>query len=383
MFSTPSRAMAIFAYQPFKAIYVFVALGFELARLPVFLVKYLVSYGRQHPEWTFRQAITVRIFYSAVYHISQIQLKTPLPLAPGPEKERFVSCKPAQDRYYKGPLRNNTEIKPVEVGATWYPAPLSAASEKINIRVILHIHGGAFVTGDGRTGASGYMARKLLKHSTATHVFCPQYRLSTLPASKTSNPFPAALQDSLTSYLYLINDLKIAPGDIILSGDSAGGNLSISLLRYIVEYGSDLGLSNPSACLLWSPWTNPADITASYVHDNDHFATDYLSPTFTHWGSEAYAGLSGLQSLDQPYVSHKNRPFRTKVPLWVNTGGGEVLYYDDKEWFNMMKEADNDVTLDVEKHVPHDVLLIGNMLGFDKEATDCAKRAGEWLRTKR
>ena len=375
--------MAIFAYQPFKAVYVLFALGFELARFPVFLTKYLVSYGRQHPEWTFRQAIAVRIFYSAVYHLARVQVATPLPLTPGAEKERFVSCKPAKDEVYKGPLRSNTDVKPVEIGATWYPAPLSAASSKVNIRVILHIHGGAFVTGDGRTGATGYMARNLLKHSTATHVFCPQYRLSTLPASKTSNPFPAALQDSLTSYLYLINDLKISPNDIIFSGDSAGANLAISLLRYIVDYGSDLGLPNPSGCLLWSPWINPADVTASYVHDNDHFATDYLSPAFTHWGSEAYAGLSGLQSLDQPYISHKNRPFKTEVPLWVNTGGGEILYYDDTEWYNTMKTAGNDVTLDVEKHVPHDILLIGNILGFDKEATSCAKRAGEWLRSKR
>ena len=134
------------------------------------------------------------------------------------------------------------------------------------------------------------MAKKLLKHTPATHVFCPQYRLSTLPVSKTSNPFPAALQDSLTSYLYLLNDLKISPKNIILSGDSAGGNLAIALLRYITDYGSELGLPAPSSALLWSPWTNPADTSGSYVHDNRNYATDYISPPFTAWGTSAYAG---------------------------------------------------------------------------------------------
>lgn len=374
--------MAVLTYQPFKAIYLLAALSFELARLPLFLVKYLISYGRQHPEWTFRQAIAVRITASFLRHVATIGLKTPLPLAPGAEKERFVSFKPAEDGLYKGPLRSNPDVKPVEIGGTWYPAPLSAGSDKSNIRVVLHFHGGAFVNGNGRTQASGYTASVLLKHASATHVFVPQYRLSMIPVSKTSNPFPAALQDTVSSYLYLINQLGISPKDIVFSGDSAGANLAISLLRYLVEYGSDLGLPNPSACLLWSPWIDPADTTASYVHDNDHYATDYMNAPFTRWGSTAYAGLSDLKILDQPYISHKNRAFKTDVPLWVNTGSSEVLYYDSTEWCEKMKAIGNNVTLDVEKYAPHDILLVGNILGFEKEAENSAKRAAEWLRSK-
>lgn len=372
--------MTVLTYQPVKALYLVAALGFELARLPIFLVKYLVRYGRQHPEWTLRQAISTRFLFTMVQHIARAQIATPLPLTPGSEKERFTIIKPASDDLYTGPLKSNADIHPVKIGATWFPAPLTAASDKTNIKVFLHIHGGAFVAGDGRTATSGYMSNKFLKHSTATHVLCPQYRLSTLPASKTSNPFPAALQDSLSSYLYLIKDLGIAPKDIVLSGDSAGGNLAISLLRYLVEYGADLGLPNPSAALLWSPWIDPSDISASYVHDNDNYATDILSPPLTYWGTYAYAGLAGTQSLTHLYISHKNRPFKTDVPLWVNTGSGEILFYDDTEWSEKMKAQGNNVTLDVEKNVPHDIITIGSRLGFDKEATNCAKRAGEWLR---
>ncbi|KAF1936687.1 alpha/beta-hydrolase [Clathrospora elynae] len=375
--------MAIFAQQPAKGIYVLGALGFELVRFPLIFVKCLVGYGRQHPTWNLRQALAVRAVFSFIYHMSVVQLSTPLPLAPGAEKERYVSIKPANEDAYKGPLRGNADVKPVEIGATWYPAPLSAASDRSNIRVILHVHGGGFVVGDGRTKATGYAAKKLLKYATATHVFCPQYRLSTLPASKTSNPFPAALQDTLTSYLYLVNDLKISPKDIVLSGDSAGGNLAISLLRYITEYGSDLGLPTPSAALLWSPWINPADTSGSYVYDNDNYITDYISPPFTTWGTSAYAGLAGVESLARPYISHKNNTFKTEVPLWVSIGSGEVLYYDVIEWAGKMKEAGNNVTRDVEKHVPHDILPMGHMLGFDKEVTSMAKRAGEWLRDAR
>ena len=375
--------MALLTYQPIKGAYVLAALGFELLRLPLFIVKYLTSYGRQHPEWTFRQALTTRIIFTVVYHIANIQAKTPTPLTPGAEKERFVRIKPAGGDQYKGPLRINSDIQPVEIGATWYPKPLTASADKTNLKVVLHIHGGAYVSGDGRTQASGYFAKLIQKHAGATHILMPQYRVSSLPASKTSNPFPAALQDSLTAYLYLLNDLHIAPSDIILSGDSAGANASISLLRYIAEYGAELSLPNPSAALLWSPWIDPSDDSGSFVHNNPNYATDYLSVPFTRWGSAAYGGSGGKALLKSPYVSHKNRTFKTPVPLFVNTGSGEILYFDDCEWAENMKKVGNDVTLDVEKHVPHDVLLLGNLLGFDKEATACAKRAGEWLTSKR
>lgn len=315
--------------------------------------------------------------------MANVQVATPTPLTPGGEKERFVRIKPAGSEQYKGPLRINNDVQPVEIGATWYPKPLSASAEKTGLKVILHIHGGAFVSGDGRTQASGYFAKLLQKHVGATHILMPQYRISTLPASKTSNPFPAALQDSLTAYLYLLNDLHVAPENIILSGDSAGGNASIALLQYISEFGADLRLPNPSAALLWSPWVDPSDTSGSFVHDNPNYATDYLSVSFTLWGTGAYAGTGGQKTLSSPYVTFKNHAFKTPVPLFVNTGSGEILYFDDCEWAEKMKDAGNDVTLDVEKNVPHDVLLLGNILGFHAEATACAKRAGEWLSSKR
>jgi acetyl esterase/lipase len=375
--------MPIVTTQPFKGIYVLSAFGFELARLPIFILKYLTSYGRQNPEWTFRQAIAVRLFFSILYHLATLQMKTALPLSAGKESERWITIKPAKDGKYKGPLRSNADVKPEEIGATWYPAPLTGSSDMSNIKVILHIHGGAFVIGDGRSQDSGPFSKRLLKHAGATHIICPQYRLSTLPKSKTSNPFPAGLQDSLTSYLYLINDLKISPKDIILSGDSAGANLAIALLRYISDYGSDLDIPHPSACLLWSPWIDPSDTSCSFVHDNANYATDYLSPAFTLWGANAYAGLPGLSTLKQPYINNKLKMFKTEVPLWVHAGDAEILYPDDKEWAEKMKNHGNDVTFVSEKGVPHDIMAVGHMMGFEKEAVNSTKQAGEWLRSRK
>jgi acetyl esterase/lipase len=373
-------------------------------RLPLWLLKYSTPLGRQHKQWSFRQAFSIRLFFSAVYHIANVQLKTALPLTPGKEKERFIVIDAAASKYYKGPLAPTSTVKPIQIGGSWYPAPLTPSSETSSLTVVLHLHGGAFVLGDGRTQASGYFVSKMLKHGGATHVFCPQYRLSTLPPSATSNPFPAALQDSVTSYLYLINELKISPKNIILSGDSAGANLAIALLRYISEYGADLDLPAPSAAWLWSPWVQPTEsVDPKNLTQNPHYGSDYLSYSFTEWGAYSYAGKNvgdaeaAVAFLSSPYISHKDHPFRTETPIWLTTGGAEVrshssfmltivnnqqvLYFDDVKWAGMMRDViGNRIELDVEETAPHDVCLIGAQLGFDKEATACAKRAGEWAR---
>lgn len=372
--------MVSITQQPFKGIYVLGAIFFELVRLPAFVVTYLLGSGRQNPAWTFRQAISVRIFSSMLWHIAKLRLATPLPLTPGAEKERFVVIKPATPDAYKGPLRSNKDVVPVEIGATWYPAPLTGGSDKSRIKVILHTHGGAFVHGDGRAESTGFLAKMLLRNTPATHVFCPQYRLSSLPASPTSNPFPAALQDVLTSYVYLLNNLKIPAKNITVSGDSAGGNLTIALLRYIAEYGAEIDLPAPAGALLWSPWVDPADTSCSYVHNNKNYKTDYLCPPFTAWGTSAYAGQAGEKTLSQPYITQKYQMFKSPVPIFVNVGGSEILYFDVVDWVNKMKEAGNDIVLDIDEHAPHDILALGAILGFKKEAEGMAKKASEWMK---
>ncbi|KAL6172787.1 hypothetical protein ACJQWK_01934 [Exserohilum turcicum] len=365
---------------PWKGIYALGAVGFELLRFPYFVVAYLVASRRQNPTWSFRQAIGVRFLASALWHVATLQLQEPLPLTPGAEKERFVLVKPGKDEAYKGPLRNSKDVVPAEIGGTWYPAPLTPGSDKSNVKVILHTHGGAFVHGDGRSGATGFLTSLFLKHTPATHVFCPQYRLAKLPVSSSSDPFPAGLQDVVTSYLYLVHDLKVPAENIIVSGDSAGGNLTISLLRYIAEFGAEAGLPSPAAGLLWSPWIDTSDNKAEYARTNRNYMSDYLSPPFTVWATEAYAGPAGESVLSQPYVCHKNSMFKTQVPIWINTGGAEILYFDDVEWAEQMKKAGNNVELDIEDNVPHDIILLGNTLGFEKEAVGMAERVGKWIK---
>lgn len=103
------------------------------------------------------------------------------------------------------------------------------------------------VINTGRTADSGFPASVVLKETGVTHVLMPQYRLVCNPGCR----FPAALQDVVTSYHYLTHELGVPANKVIVSGDSAGGNLAIALLRYLAEYGEKVGLEAPKAAWLW------------------------------------------------------------------------------------------------------------------------------------
>ncbi|PVI00829.1 alpha/beta-hydrolase, partial [Periconia macrospinosa] len=380
--------------------------------IPLTLLTYIISRSfRPERTWTLRQAIGVRVFRSIIDVISALRVRTPLPLDAGEEGERFVKIpfKEEWKQSFKGPLKTENVQPEKALGATWYTSTTTSTPTPTTTKplTILHIHGGAFVVGDGRSKATSFLSHTLLRpFPPKTQLLAPQYRLSTLPpsTSPSSNPFPAALQDALTSYLYLTTTLSIAPSDIILSGDSAGGNLVIALLRYLAEYGDEIGVKGPAAALIWSPWVDP---TAAGVQTNSHaailknrnFTSDILPVSFLEWGRVAYTSSPSPSSstsssspsyaeavkeqpppTQNPYINHKISPFSTPTPLWVSVGGREVLCDDGIEWSEAMRKVKgNRVTVDVEEMAPHDVLLLGRELGFERVAGEVAGRAGRWV----
>ena len=245
----PSSQDPWLSLQPFKAVWTLLAVTLTASKIPFWLLYFLPTRLRQHPQWTYRQAIVNELLKSFVYHASIVRVKTPITLDPGAEKERFVTFAPLEADLYRGILQS-PDVKPATVGGTWYPTSYVTKIDH-GQRVVLHCHGGAYVTGTGRPVDLGQAASLLTKHLSAK-VFGIQYRLSSNPGGQ----FPAAFQDAVTAYKGLL-DQGIPASSLILSGDSAGGNLALALLRYISEH-EDL-LPAPAATLLWSPWL---DLTA-------------------------------------------------------------------------------------------------------------------------
>lgn len=107
---------------------------------------------------------------------------------------------------------------------------------------ILYLHGGGFTCG-GVEYARGFGIT--LAERFGVKVFCPGYRLAP------EYPFPAALEDALTAYRYLLSK-GYQPSNIMLCGESAGGGLCYSLCLKLHEEN----LPMPSGIVAISPWVD-------------------------------------------------------------------------------------------------------------------------------
>ncbi|KAI1841491.1 hypothetical protein JX265_009942 [Neoarthrinium moseri] len=371
-----SHSWPFVSYQPIRLVYQLYCMSALLARFPLWLVKFgLFRSLRPHREWTLQQAVMARMIRYMVDVQSRIGITESLSLKPGKEKEKFQVVQPAPKSFYKGPLEST--VMPTTIGGTWYPKPVSKPTIKPDGCVVLHFHGGAFVIGDGRTDTLGFLANTLVQQGGVDAVFAPQYRLS---GYGRSNPFPAALQDALTSYLYLVRTLDIPARNITISGDSAGGNLAIALLRYLADFGDELDIPNPQSSVLLSPWVSPLnslkpDIT---ILSNPNYSTDLLPPSFTRWGAATYAAIVPPSD---PYITPLGNPFATSIPIFVNQGAVEILEIDGTQWVKEMSRVEgNRIQSEYEAAALHDTLLVGERSGWEASAQQVASKVGVFIR---
>ncbi|KAL8998609.1 MAG: hypothetical protein Q9169_002360 [Polycauliona sp. 2 TL-2023] len=251
-------------------------IAINLIRLPLLAIYYLPQKTRPHPKWTYHQAIGVEILRIWFKYASTVRFRFPLSLDPGTEGDRFVVMQPStNDDFYDVLSKiSDTDIKPEPVGGTWYPS-LYNACDDAGKRVVLHFHGGGYVLGGTRDSECRSAALKSCRNLNALAFFA-RYRL----ASSQKGRFPAALQDALTAYAYLIG-LGVRNKDIVLSGDSAGGHLVIMQLRCSSE-NPGLFDGEPRAAMLWSPWLNLA-VKPEELDCNRNSTADFVLGVFVKW----------------------------------------------------------------------------------------------------
>ncbi|KAI4150798.1 MAG: hypothetical protein L6R39_002167 [Caloplaca ligustica] len=355
------------ARQPWKAVWIIVSILHGPLRLIFVLLYFIPPRFRPHPQWTYRQAVGNSLLKFWFSFASTVQLRTTKSLEPGSEKECFIVMKPEPPDSYLGVARDKM-IKPAAVGGMWYPKPYAADTDSSK-KIILHFHGGAYVLGGVRPMECG-KAPAMLAKAIQGLVLCPQYRLSSEPNGR----FPAALQDSITSYRYLLS-LGIPSSKIVISGDSAGGNLALALLRYLSEHSKSL--PQVSALLLWSPWLDlAADPNAINRHRNEK--SDYLTPKLLKWGLRSYQ--PSFLEATHAYLSPINNPFTTEVPILLQHGAAEVLVDEQKAFcLQMQKLPGNRIERFESANAPHNIFLDGQILGFMDESEKAVRYARKFL----
>ncbi|WP_062993279.1 alpha/beta hydrolase [Nocardia anaemiae] len=119
-----------------------------------------------------------------------------------------------------------------------------SARPNLNAGAVLYLHGGGYAVGSLATHRS--LAARLA-HETGCAVYVLDYRLAP------EHPFPAGLDDAESAFLELVGNIGYRPEQIALSGDSAGGGLSLATAqRLIAEHGH-----TPAALGLIAPWVDP------------------------------------------------------------------------------------------------------------------------------
>ncbi|MCJ1442298.1 MAG: hypothetical protein MMC23_002791 [Stictis urceolatum] len=362
----------IITYHPFKGLYALAAILLGLVRLPFWLLWYAIPSLRQHPNYSLRQAVRTHIVKLVLWHNSKIQIYTPLVLEPKAKEGPNLISIPASTKagLYQGVCQDKS-IRPSTICGYWYPSPYDPSVDK-GKKILLHFHGGAYVIGDCRPHESGFAGATLAKHVGKN--LQVSYRLASNPNGR----FPAALQDAVSAYQFLL-DQGVPASDIVIGGDSAGGNLTAALLRYIATMDGVLPV--PHAALLWSPWVDlEAGLDRERIWTSPNEVSDYISSGFAYWGVSSYAPPGGPVDPDSEWVSPKGHPFATETAVWIQACGLEVLYHDCLEFKEGMEKVQgNRVGWYVEPVAPHDIILVGHLTGFEKQAVKAAKAAKKWL----
>lgn len=181
----------------------------------------------------------------------------------------------------------------------WLEPPEAGAS------VLLYFHGGGFVFGSLRT--HGEMIGALARASRA-RTLALEYRLAP------QHPAPAAVEDAVTAYRFLLGQ-GIAPGNIALAGDSAGGTLVLSTLVAL----RDAGVALPGAAVAISPWVDLGCSGASFEENARH---DFVGKEHCLMAAEHY--LAG-RAASSPEVSPLFASLSGLPPLLVQAGAVETL----------------------------------------------------------
>src|SRR5574341_1696217 len=219
-------------------------------------------------------------------------------------------------------LPREVEVKPSiadDVPIEWL-IPLNPSSQS----VILYLHGGGWTMGWSN------LHRRMVAHicqAAACRALAVDYGLAP------EHPFPAALEDCLTVYHWLLKN-GTSPHNLVMAGDSAGGNLTLAALMSLRDAGDPL----PAAAVCISPMTDLAGTGESFRIKHDPALTVAFALTM----ARHYAGSQDLHS---PLLSPHYGDLRGLPPLLIQVGDDEILLSDATRLADNARAAGVDVNL--------------------------------------
>ena len=230
-------------------------------------------------------------------------------------------------RLNPGPAGGTFASKKV-AGVTVFEGRFPGAEER---GILLLVHGGGFAFGSARSHRALGMH---LAQCTGRRLWIPEYRLAP------EHPFPAGLQDVQRVY----EEALMFNGDVVVVGDSAGGNLAAGT----VQHALSTGWAVPSALLLLSPWLDLSPESAS--NDADHHEISW----FDREDMIAYMHHY-LQDADPraPAASPLRGAWKGFPPTYLEASVDEYLWPDTESAHALLQNAGVYVELRTEEKALH------------------------------
>ncbi|MHA2247319.1 MAG: alpha/beta hydrolase [Candidatus Hodarchaeales archaeon] len=251
-------------------------------------------------------------------------------------------------------ISKEVKCEQVDVGgvsAEWQTVPDAKKD-----RVLLYFHGGGYIMGS--PNFRRLLTIKLGK-ATEMRVLSIDYRLAP------EHPFPAGLDDCVTSFNWLLS-CGFKPQNIIVAGDSAGGYFALSTL---IELRNN-GITLPAGAVCLSPATDLALASNSYFKNAP---TDpVLADLGIFWWAESY-----LAGVDPIRISPVNADLTDLPPILIQASTSEMLFEDSTRFVERAKAAGVDITLqlwDDTLHVFHDFGL--------PESKEAINKIGKFVKKK-
>jgi acetyl esterase/lipase len=254
------------------------------------------------------------------------------------------------------PLPQDVSYEAADAGsvpAEWTQAPGATAD-----RTVLYLHGGGYVMGSVKTHR---LLVAGISRAAGAHVLSVDYRLGP------EHPFPAAVEDGVEAYRFLLRS-GVPANRLAIAGDSAGGGLTVATLIALRDRSEAL----PAAAVCISPWL---DLTLSAKSMKSKAAVDpMVQKERLQIMADAY--LSGADART-PTASPLFAKLEGLPPLLIQVGTAETLLDDSTRFAERARAAGVKVDLEAWDDMIHVWHAFAMLLPEGQQAID---RIGQFLR---
>jgi acetyl esterase/lipase len=248
-------------------------------------------------------------------------------------------------------FKTKQEYDSLSVDAGGVPAEWIKIQRVSGSTTILYLHGGGYSGGSVITHRS--LAAEIAKAAQASALII-DYRLAP------EHCYPAPVEDAINAFQLLLSQ-KIAPENIVIAGDSAGGGLALALLVAL----RDEGAPTPAGAVCLSPWTDLTSSGASVLSCADKDLI--VDPMALKPAAELYLGGADPRT---PLASPLFANLSGLPPILIQVGSDEVLLSDATSFAERAQGVGVDVSLEIWENMQHVWQFAARFLPEARQAID-------------